>query len=341
MDWDLIEILWEYTFVKRLNIKIEEHPILMTETILNTRTRREKMIELLFERFNTPATYLAKDAALSSFSYGMSNSLVISSGSSITSIVPVWEGTVLQKPSICTKIAGDSIDALIQDLLLKPKGIDDVPTQIFYERIVLHDGTQYLQKRNIIPTISLINYNQHQIIRDIKHTSIYIHNQPFDTKVYTQVPIKSYELPDGKIIDIGVERYIIGESLFNPTIGLGKEIIFDLNTNFRFEGIHHIVKNVINSCDPDLRKELFHSIILSGGTTTIPDFSLRLEHELGTLLPPGLRCKVHSSYPVYSQFDAPWIGGSILSSLPSLYHHWYTLQEYEEHGTNILLRKCI
>uniref|UniRef100_A0A0A9Z2B9 Actin-related protein 4 n=1 Tax=Lygus hesperus TaxID=30085 RepID=A0A0A9Z2B9_LYGHE len=341
MDWDLVEMLWEYTVVKRMGVNFEDHPILMTETLMNTKSRRERTLETLFETFHAPAAYLAKDVALASFSYGMCNTLAICIGSGTTSIAPIWEGYVLLKPSVVTKIAGDSIDALVHRILLEPKGIDQVPTSLHYERVVQNDGTQHLRRRNICPTTSLIKYNQHQILRDIKHTVVRVHNQPFDTKTYTHIPTNVYELPDGRVLDIGVERYLVGEALFNPNIGLGREVVFDLHNNFRFQGFHHHIKNVINACDPDLRKELFRNIIVCGGGSTIPDFNLRLEHELGALLPPGVRCKVHNSYPIQSQCDAPWIGGSVLASLASLYHHWYTAQEYSEHGPNLLLRKCI
>ena len=36
-----------------------------------------------------------------------------------------------------------------------------------------------------------------------------------------------------------------------------------------------------------------------------------------------------------------WIGGSILSCLPSFDNMWITNQDYKEYGSSIVHRKCI
>jgi actin-related protein len=64
----------------------------------------------------------------------------------------------------------------------------------------------------------------------------------------------SYELPDGKIIDIGAERYTLPEEFFKS------------NSN------HSIIKLVhesIQKCDTDLKKDVFSNTVLSGCNTLI------------------------------------------------------------------------
>lgn len=51
----------------------------------------------MFEKYNIPAFFLCKNAVLSCFSHGRSTSLVVDSGATHTSAVPVHDGFVLQK----------------------------------------------------------------------------------------------------------------------------------------------------------------------------------------------------------------------------------------------------
>lgn len=48
-------------------------------------------------------------------------------------------------------------------------------------------------------------------------------------------------------------------------------------------GIHQVVVDSINRTDLDLRKHLFHNIILSGGTTLCKGFGDRLLFEIKKL----------------------------------------------------------
>jgi actin len=69
-DWEAMERLWEHTFNKELRVNIEEHPVLLTESPLNPKSNREKMVEIMFEGFEIPATYIAIQAVLSLYASG-------------------------------------------------------------------------------------------------------------------------------------------------------------------------------------------------------------------------------------------------------------------------------
>ena len=47
-----------------LRVSPENHPLLCTEPAWNTKEKREKTMELAFEKFQFPAFYLAQDAVL-------------------------------------------------------------------------------------------------------------------------------------------------------------------------------------------------------------------------------------------------------------------------------------
>jgi hypothetical protein len=53
------------------------------------------------------------------------------------------------------------------------------------------------------------------------------------------------------------------------------------NTNsaadlLRFRGMHHMILESINSCDIDIKRQLFNNIILTGGNSLLSGFSSRL-----------------------------------------------------------------
>ncbi|XP_025908250.1 actin-like protein 6B, partial [Nothoprocta perdicaria] len=63
----------------------------------NTRAKREKLTELMFEHYNIPAFFLCKTAVLTAFANGRSTGLVLDSGATHTTAIPVHDGYILQQ----------------------------------------------------------------------------------------------------------------------------------------------------------------------------------------------------------------------------------------------------
>lgn len=66
----------------------------------NVRAKREKLTEIMFEKYNVPAFYLVKNAVLAAFANGRSTGIVVDSGSTHTSAVPVYDGYVLSQGNL-------------------------------------------------------------------------------------------------------------------------------------------------------------------------------------------------------------------------------------------------
>lgn len=79
-----------------------------------------------------------------------------------------------------------------------------------------------------------------------------------------------------------------------------------------YSGVHQMVVDAIQRTDMDLRKTLFGSIVLSGGSTLTRGFGDRLLHEVQRLAVKDMRIKIYA--PQERKYTT-WIGGSILAGL--------------------------
>ena len=88
-NWELFEKVLDHTYKKIIQSESEYHPVLFSEASWNTRNNREKLTELMFEKYNVPAFFLVKNAVLAAFANGRATALVVDSGATHTSAVPV------------------------------------------------------------------------------------------------------------------------------------------------------------------------------------------------------------------------------------------------------------
>ena len=81
-----------------------------------------------------------------------------------------------------------------------------------------------------------------------------------------------FQLPDGRVIKIGGERFEAPEILFQPHL-----------INIDGVGVAELLYNTIQAADIDTRSEFFKHIVLSGGSTMYPGLPSRLEREIKQL----------------------------------------------------------
>eukprot|EP00761_Pharyngomonas_kirbyi_P013952 gb/GECH01013982.1/.p1 GENE.gb/GECH01013982.1/~~gb/GECH01013982.1/.p1 ORF type:complete len:379 (+),score=51.10 gb/GECH01013982.1/:1-1137(+) len=186
--------------------------------------------------------------------------------------------------------------------------------------------TEFMRKLLMIRGHGFVTPAEREIVRNIKERLCYVSlDYDHDIKVYPE-QVEEYTLPDGQMIDVGHERFKCPEALFEPML-VGKED----------DPVQQLVVNSIEKCDIDIRKTLYRNIVLSGGTTMLTNFAERLKYEIQDITGPGASVQVHD--PLERKYSV-WIGGSILSSLPTFSGMWVTRDEYEETGPRIINTKC-
>ncbi len=189
---------------------------------------------------------------------------------------------------------------------------------------------------------------EREIVRDLKekcsYVSLYFDEELAAARRPNSIE-KKYELPDGEVISVGDECFRCAEALFKPRM-VGAEGL----------GIAELLHDSVLKCTPDLQRDLYRRIIVSGGelqsdnfhiwdehyyrvgTTMCPNFCDRLQREIQALVPSGTITRlIEDSDRPYTA----WIGGSILGSLSTFEKIWVSKEEYDESGPSIVHRKCL
>jgi len=336
-DIDMFGKILDNLLKESMTLDLTDHPVLFSEPSLHNKENRIKITEYMFEKYKIPAIYICKNAVLSGFSCGRSTCLVFDSGHNITYAVPVNEGYALQKCLIKNNIAGDYITQLLE----KKLNSKNIVINPFYAFKREKTGDQF--KTTFINNEELKLYDKsyetfwkREIVRDIKEACLITNDEPLkydsekDIFIPTSIPQELiYDLPDGNTINLVEDRNTILERMFNP--------IKDIEG---FNGYHQMVNEAISKADLEIKKELYSNIFLCGGNTLFSGFAERFQKQISSSNKQLFKLKIITHPSNTERKFSTWIGGSILSSLGTFHQLWLSKAEFEEHGTNIIERKC-
>jgi actin, other eukaryote len=166
----------------------EEHPVFLTETPLNPKINNDKMTQIMFETFNSPALYISVQSVLSLNASGYTTGVLVGSGDGVTHTTPFYEGNASNLNIIRMDMAGK-------------------------------DLTEYLMNISAERGYSFKSTADREIVRDIKEKLCYV-SLDFDEEMMKSQTKKDveYELPDGNKINFGSELFRCPEALFQPSL---------------------------------------------------------------------------------------------------------------------------
>ncbi|KAG2467687.1 ACL6B protein, partial [Polypterus senegalus] len=208
-DWDCFQSILDHTYSKHVKSEPHLHPVLMSEAPVSRR--------------QGPARH--------SFANGRATGLVLDSGATHTTAIPVHDGYVLQQGIVKSPLAGDFISMQCRELF-QEMNTDIIPPYMIAAK---------------------------EVIQDFQASVLQVSDSPYDEQVAAQMPTVHYEMPSGYTTDYGAERLRIPEGLFDPSNVKG------LSGNTML-GVGHVVTTSIGMCDIDIRPSMRLKLIASNST---------------------------------------------------------------------------
>ena len=192
VNFDLMEKIWEHTFLRELKVSQDERNILTSDSPLSPKMNREKMTQIMFEKFNVQGLFICIRPMLSMYCVGKTSALVVESGDDVTQVVPINEGYYFPYSITKSNLGGKTVTNFLMDKLSKK---------------ITYKSKNELKKLSKIIKEKLcrVSLNYEEELKDPKFNEI------------------QYKLPDENELKLEKELFICPETLFDPNL-TGQEI---------------------------------------------------------------------------------------------------------------------
>ncbi|KAE9314052.1 hypothetical protein PF008_g19577 [Phytophthora fragariae] len=259
--------------------------------------------------------------------------LVVDSGFSFTHVVPVIEGKVYAPGVRRVNVGGKLLTNYLKEIVSYRQWnvMDDTPvinelkealcycSLDFDNDLKRYHSDRQERKHWILPDFvrSFQGRCREDDVENVEEEG------EEDTPDDQQQPTRPSD--DEQALEMGVEMITVPEVLFNPSdIGLNQA------------GIAETIVQAVEACPEELASAFYANILLVGGNTKFKNFRQRLERDLRSVVPDDFEIELHEpSDPIL----AAWQGCCSLAESDALSERLVTKKEYEEHGSNISLKR--
>lgn len=292
--------------------------------------------------------------------------MVVDVGAASASITPIHDGLVLRKGVQRSPLAGNYISNQIRLLFSQSQPqIPLTPHYLISSKSPVDAGQPPVATYRTFPTgtephLSFRHLQEERVLTEFKESVVAVWPGPGKLGGHSPEGIpnvelarahqgKPFEMPDGwNQLFSSVDRYRPVESLFDAKMALTDSGPAPTapphqqqqqNPPPSAQTITECIRAALAAVETDIRPHLLSSIVVTGGTSLIHGFTERLNYELTTAY-PGSRVRIHAPGPLPERKFGSWIGGSILASLGTFHQMWISKREYEEHGAQIIEKRC-
>lgn len=117
IEWSVLEKCWRALFYNEVKSKLDDFPLLITCSSHFDTKHKMRVAELFFENFDFPALNFQLSNVTGLYAQGRTTGLVLDSGFSRTTAVPVFEGYPIEERQLEIKFGGNSVNQTFRSLL--------------------------------------------------------------------------------------------------------------------------------------------------------------------------------------------------------------------------------
>ncbi|KPI89168.1 putative actin-related protein 2 [Leptomonas seymouri] len=310
---------------------LEDRLLLLTQPPNLSAKQRGDIMEVFFEEYHFKAIQATPQGILALFANGAEHGVVVECGEGLTHCTPIFDGIVLTTAQRRLDLGGRDVTNRVKRLLCGHQG--------GLRRGAASKNDLLMSSAHAAPHPAVLG-GVDDAFRQLKERHCYVSVDPrLDQHLAraTNALQRTCVLPDGAICRLGAERFTAPEVLFDPSL-------MDVDS----PGISAVLWESIEAADVDVRKVLYESIVLSGGSTLFPGFGARLTRDMKELylteklkgdMNRMARCPIQVNEPPRRQYMA-YMGGALVAELsadqPEM---WTSLERYQEDGVSAVVAR--
>ncbi|MFX0041954.1 MAG: hypothetical protein ACFE8L_03480 [Candidatus Hodarchaeota archaeon] len=276
-----------YYYYQQLEISEEsqfKQPIIIITPFFMPELTQNKLKEIFFDIFGFPSILFLSETQAILSTLQKTSGVVLNMGESSTYISTIFHGFTNVMARDIFPISGKDLTNHLLNIILTKKNSETV----MY--------LDYMTAKEMKERLSLCVLDPIEEMKRIK-SGLTTYN-------------RNFILPDSSSIEINLERFMLFEPMFDPTL-----------IHIDYIGLGETVAKVIKTWDRENWEELVPNIILSGGGSLVPGLDKRLELDLAKYFSTKMKDKIKVT-AASGRENMGWIGGSILYSQGKLKKGW-------------------
>lgn len=117
VDFDAMELIWDDIFYEKLKLNPKITSILITEQTMANEKNRNKIKEIMFEKYNFNKIQFCNQQIVSLYGSGRSSGIVLDIGHDLTKCVPIYDSYIISQGYQISPLAGKKLNNYIREYM--------------------------------------------------------------------------------------------------------------------------------------------------------------------------------------------------------------------------------